>query len=282
MREEGSDWVWDEYDWERFLQQQDRKTAHYLKLLEQYLDHPQRDQIIAREMGWSHLLENDGRDWAANLEQLFAQEDRVHALQDLSDDDDEDEDDDDDEDEDDDDDEFEDEAAVEEDDDEEAEEGVLIGDGDDDADEDDEEDETVEGDEEEWEDEEEDFESHPVYLTAMALTSWIDEAIQEHEALGREPLVVRMATHAAICASKLAAALTDGGIDELGMTIAYLKRAVAAINTVLESFLKLQNAELLPPESLDRIRYGVFETRNGIVDLMGQFRAEWRKRYGTH
>ena len=28
-----------------------------MELLEKYLDHPQRDQIIAREMGWTQLLE---------------------------------------------------------------------------------------------------------------------------------------------------------------------------------------------------------------------------------
>ena len=51
------DRAWDEYEWERFLQQQDHKTEKYMELLEKYLDHPQRDQIIAREMGWTQLLE---------------------------------------------------------------------------------------------------------------------------------------------------------------------------------------------------------------------------------
>src|SRR5216110_2081305 len=53
--------AWDEYDWERFLQQQDHKTEKYMELLEKYLDDPNRDQIIAREMGWTQLLE--GHDW---------------------------------------------------------------------------------------------------------------------------------------------------------------------------------------------------------------------------
>src|SRR5262249_40573463 len=53
------DRVWDEYQWERFLQQQDRKTEKYMELLEKYLDDPQRDQIIAREMGWTQLLNGD-------------------------------------------------------------------------------------------------------------------------------------------------------------------------------------------------------------------------------
>ena len=44
--------VWDEYVWERFLQEQDRNTEKYFRLLETYMDHPNRDEIIAEEMGW--------------------------------------------------------------------------------------------------------------------------------------------------------------------------------------------------------------------------------------
>ena len=56
---------WDEYDWERFLQQQDHKTEKYMELLEKYLDDPQRDEIIAREMGWTQLL--DSKDWSSDV-----------------------------------------------------------------------------------------------------------------------------------------------------------------------------------------------------------------------
>jgi hypothetical protein len=51
------DRAWDEYDWERFLQQQDSKTERYMELFEKYIDDPNRDQIIAQEMGWTHLLD---------------------------------------------------------------------------------------------------------------------------------------------------------------------------------------------------------------------------------
>src|SRR5712671_7463857 len=60
--------MWDEYDWERFLQQQDGKTEKYMQLLETYLDDPRRDQIIAREMGWTQLL--DEKDWSAEGDAL--------------------------------------------------------------------------------------------------------------------------------------------------------------------------------------------------------------------
>ena len=68
------DKVWDEYDWERFLQQQDRKTEKYMELLERYIDDPNRDQIIAREMGWYHLLDKDGEKWAETVDSLFDEE----------------------------------------------------------------------------------------------------------------------------------------------------------------------------------------------------------------
>jgi len=61
--------TWDEYDWERFLQQQDHRTEKYMDLLEKYLDDPHRDEIIAREMGWSQLL--DDKDWSAEVDALL-------------------------------------------------------------------------------------------------------------------------------------------------------------------------------------------------------------------
>src|SRR5438105_7402203 len=64
-----SERMWDEYDWERFLQQQDQKTEKYMQLLETYLDDPQRDEIIAREMGWTQLL--DAKDWSAEVDALL-------------------------------------------------------------------------------------------------------------------------------------------------------------------------------------------------------------------
>src|SRR5213075_10067 len=66
------DRVWDEYEWERFLQQQDHKTEKYMELLEKYLDHPQRDQIIAREMGWTQLI--DSESWSDEVDALLDDE----------------------------------------------------------------------------------------------------------------------------------------------------------------------------------------------------------------
>ena len=63
-----SDRAWDEYEWERFLQQQDQKTEKYMELLEKYIDDPQRDEIVAREMGWCHQVEENAEEWNQHIE----------------------------------------------------------------------------------------------------------------------------------------------------------------------------------------------------------------------
>jgi hypothetical protein len=42
----------DEFEWERFLKASDARTAKYGELLEKYADHPDRDRIVERAMGW--------------------------------------------------------------------------------------------------------------------------------------------------------------------------------------------------------------------------------------
>jgi hypothetical protein len=44
--------LWDEYEWERFLQEQDKETERYLELLDKYGGNPQCSEMIAIEMGW--------------------------------------------------------------------------------------------------------------------------------------------------------------------------------------------------------------------------------------
>ena len=48
---------WDEEDWERFLQKADVRTAKYMELFETLHNHPDCDNLIAKEMGWSHKYE---------------------------------------------------------------------------------------------------------------------------------------------------------------------------------------------------------------------------------
>ncbi len=209
--------IWDEYDWERFLQQQDRKTERYMELLEKYIDDPNRDQIIAREMGWYHLLDEEGRNWADNVDSLFSEEMELAA---------------------------------------------------------DEECEECEG-----EHEMESFEMHPLYKASFALTVWIDQMFEEMDELQNHPSAVRLATQSSIASAKLASALSDDDVDELGMTIAYLKRALKAITNAMEAGLHLKQEIKLDEEKGAALDQRLFQIRDGIICLMGEYRSEWRRRF---
>ncbi len=203
--------VWDEYEWERFLQQQDHKTEKYMELLEKYLDDPNRDQIIAREMGWSQLL--DGKeDWAPEVDSLF-------------------------------------EVGGEE------EQSPLVSG--------------------------ESFEEHRLYRAAFALTVWIDQLFDEDSALQNEPSAVKLATHAALASAKLAAALSGEDVDEIGMTIAYLKRALRAITLSMDGAAALLREKRISSSRHAVLLQRLFHVRDGIITLIGEYRGEWRRRFGS-
>jgi hypothetical protein len=213
--------IWDEYDWERFLQQQDRKTEKYMELLERYIDDPNRDQIIAREMGWFHLLDKDGEKWAEDVDTLFEEEnDPIENL---------------------------------------AGEGSEAG--------------------SEGEDAEESFEVHPLYKASFALTIWIDQLFEEMHDIQNQPAAGRLSTNAAIASAKLAAALSDDDVDEIGMTIAYLKRSLKAITMAMDAAAQLRKDRVLDAERFAMLNLRLFQIRDGIIELMGQYRTEWRRRY---
>jgi hypothetical protein len=206
--------AWDEYEWERFLQQQDHKTERYMELLEKYLDDPQRDQIIAREMGWTQLL--DSQDWSTEVDALLEEE-------------------------------------AEEDEADESENASPC----------------------------ESFEDHSLYRAAFGLTIWIDRLFDQDAALQNEPAAVKLATHSALASAKLAAALSDNDVDEIGMTIAYLKRALKAITTSMEAAGQLLSDQHVTAEQHAVLQQRLFQVRDGIITLMGEYRGEWRRRFGS-
>src|SRR6266446_10052656 len=209
--EGGSEHMWDEYDWERFLQQQDQKTEKYMQLLEKYLDDPQRDEIIAREMGWSQLL--DAKDWSAEVDALLKEESTSDEEQDF-------------------------EPA-------------------------------------------ENFEEHSLYRAAFSLTIWIDQLFDQNASLQNEPAAVKLATHSALASAKLAAALSEDDVDEIGMTIAYLKRALKAITISMEAAAQLLSEKLITATQHSVLQQRLFQVRDGIITLMGEYRSEWRRRFGS-
>ncbi len=212
---EESERIWDEYDWERFLQQQDHKTEKYMQLLEQYLDDPQRDQIIAREMGWTQLL--DANDWSTEVDALLDENPAEESASDT------------------------DQAAAAFD----------------------------------------TFEDHSLYRAAFALTIWIDQLFDEDPSLQNEPAAVKLATHSALASAKLAAALSDDDVDEIGMTIAYLKRALKAITISMDAAAQLLSGKLITATQHSVLQQRLFQVRDGIITLMGEYRSEWRRRFGS-
>lgn len=220
MPDEHSENIWDEYAWERFLQQQERRTDKYMELLEKYMDHPQRDEIIAQEMGWDHLLDDDDTEWENEVDAAFEREIAEIEAENR-----------------------EDQSARE----------TTFG-----------------------------FERHPLYRQALAFATELDkifdgtpERTQEH------PATVTLMSQTTLAAAKLAAALNDDDVCELGMSIAYLKRALHAINGGLNAARQLREGENIDRLVSDRIVRRLFAIRDGIVDAMGSYRAEFRRRHGN-
>jgi hypothetical protein len=208
--------VWDEYQWERFLQQQEGKAERYMQLMEEYLDDPRRDEIIAREMGWTQFL--DDKDWGAEFDTL--------PDQDVTE---------------------EDHPGIDE--------ASKLG---------------------------EPFEGHDLYRAAFALTIWIDHLFDRNASLQNEAAAVKLATQAALANAKLAAALSGDTVDELGMTIAYLKRALKAITMSMDAAAQLRTtAGMVTRSQYAVLRKRLFQVRDGIVTLMGEYRGEWRRRFGA-
>ena len=124
------------------------------------------------------------------------------------------------------------------------------------------------------------FEEHSLYRAAFALTVWIDQLFDENSALQNEPSAVKLATHSALASAKLAAALSGEDADEIGMTIAYLKRALKAITTAMEAAGQLLTEKLITLPQHSVLQQRLFQVRDGIITLMGEYRTEWRRRFG--
>ena len=209
--------IWDEYDWERFLQQQDRKTERYMELLEKYIDDPDRDQIIAREMGWPSPVdmgEFEGEGFSLEGSDFQDGENEQEEEDDDAGD-----------------------AAIPE-----------------------------------------SFELHPLYQASFALTVWIDQIFDELGEVQNHPAAVKLATNAAVASAKLAAALSDDDTEEIGMTIAYLKRALKAVTSALDASQTFADEANLSSRRRRQLHARLFQVRDGIIELMGDYRREWRKR----
>lgn len=124
------------------------------------------------------------------------------------------------------------------------------------------------------------FESHPLYQNAFSLTVWIDQLFDEVPNAASNPVGVKLASHVAVASAKLAAALSDHETEEIGMTIAYLKRALRAISTAIEAATQMSHDGSLKARQFEELHQRLFQVRDSIIVMMGDLRAEWRRRYG--
>ncbi|MEI6339423.1 MAG: hypothetical protein WCQ57_12715 [Verrucomicrobiota bacterium] len=208
--------IWDEYDWERFLQQQDKNTEKYFGLLEKYLDHPERDKIIASAMGWESLDEElDGV--CDEVAESLCEEEMQAAEED----------------------------------------GCTGSDFD-------------------------KFFRSPIYQDTLKLHTWINAWLDHDDSRKEHPEAIRLASRSAVCGAKLAAALCGDDETEIGMTIAYLKRGLKAANDALDAGSRLTVDEKMTARQRGALNRLLFQVRDRIVDLMSEYRVEWRKRYGNH
>lgn len=76
---EENDKPMDEFGWEEFLKKNDLMVDKYAALMQKYMDDPNCDEIIAREMGWNHMLEDDGieRPWLDEMNAAMERGDDV-------------------------------------------------------------------------------------------------------------------------------------------------------------------------------------------------------------
>ena len=207
--------IWDEYQWERLIQQQDRKTEKYFGLLEKYLDHPDRDNIIAEEMGWGSCDEDHDAEWDEVAKSLWEEEMSLSPQ------------------------------------DAECSKGEF-----------------------------EEFTRSPIYQDTLTLHTWIYSWFDRDQSLKDHPQAIRLAIRSAVCGAKLAAALCGDDRIDLGMTIAYLKRGLEAANDTLDAAARLAQEKKMSVRQRMTLNKLLFKVRDRIVDLMSEYRAEWRKRYG--
>jgi hypothetical protein len=213
MSDSHADNPWDEFRWERFLQEQEQRTEKYMELLDKYIDHPQRDEMIAQEMGWKHI-EEDEAEWEEGFDEMDCEDDDEM---------------------------------------EEGEPMKAFG-----------------------------FERNPLYRSALAFNGELDELLDRLPETAREhPAMNILATQVTLATAKLAAALNDEDLEEPGMSIAYLKRALHALNTGLDAVMQLRDKEVVDVPTFERLRGRLFAIRNDIVTITGEYRAEFRRRHGN-
>lgn len=236
---------WDEFDYEKFMRECDARTDKYAELMDKYMDHPDRDRLIAKEMGWTWMEEAlDAREQAAGetggslasdegekgaadeqTKEFDAEDERFSAVEDG--------------------------PPLEPD---PATQGV------------------------DWVRKEDGYISHPLALRALegSLALW-----DKFEELGLEKTedddLCRLLSEYQTTSAKLAGAL-DGlaygrDLSEGAFIVACLKRALSHLHAAQAALEQVTAKKLLPPEMLAATRTEFFCLREEILRLMTEFRG---------
>jgi len=219
-----NDEIWDEFKWEEFLKEQDKKVERYMELFYRYQDNPNCDEIIIREMGWSCLFEQ-------------ADEDRENN-------------------------EFDDEFFDDDDDDAEGEEWkIAAGINDEDF-------------------AFNDFHNSPLYqkahefaVTALRLSEKLSERFRSDSS------VVDFISNATIAGAKIATgtAISEEDLNELGCSIAYCKRGLAAANLAIAALKEMKGKNIIDGELYLNLVKEATEVRNGIASYILELREKFNR-----
>jgi hypothetical protein len=230
---------WDEFDHEKLLRESDARTDKFGELMEKYMDHPDRDRIIAREMGWDHITDM--------LDEKEAQESDGQAGQGS-----------------------ESESALDD---------ASSEDGKDDWNSGDvaepQPDPATEG--KDWIRTEDGHIKHPLSHRAFecAMTLWhrIKElGLKDDMDEDIATLWHQFSTVGAKLAGALDGLARDRRIGELAHNIARMKRGLTHVHAAQAALVKVEEKQLLPPEDLERTRAELFAIREEMLRLMEEFR----------
>jgi hypothetical protein len=230
---------WDEFDYEKFLRESDARNDKYGELLDKYMDHPDRERIIAKEMGWTWLEEalDEG---ALDEEKTEDSEGHFNPQEN--------------------------EAGSE---------GESFENPDEVPDL--EPDPTTEG--VDWVRDKHGHTSHPLAMRAHegAIALWrkcdeLDLSNTDDEDLGN------LISEYQITSAKLAGALNSlaygRNLTEGAFIVAYLKRALGHLHAAQAALEKIAPKKMLPDETIATVRKELFALREDILKLMREFRGE--------
>ncbi|MBM3876522.1 MAG: hypothetical protein FJ386_07365 [Verrucomicrobia bacterium] len=222
---------WDEFDYEKLMRESDARTDKVMELMDKYRDHPDREKIIAREMGWEKLEEAlEARERAESEGAANSDPDDDEPLFEAAD-----------------------ASEVDELKPDPQTEGV------------------------DWVREEDGGVSHPLSLRAFnsSMDLW-DKCDDLDVADGDDADLADLITSFQITSAKLSGALDSlaygRDTSDAPFVVARLKRALGHLHSAQAALIQVEGKKLLPDELCVSTRRELFEIREEILRLMGEFR----------